>query len=165
MEAKICVPARLARRAAKLEGRRPHSHGGYQSENRKKINRAEQSAQTGASPRHVRLDRRGDLCAIAALQRIDVDEMLAHRSNVALLLIPLVPLVVIVEDHRDDIVEADDEAIVRRVVDEPVKPLVKLRKLAEAGLRFLQEVEMLLPDIIQGSPSRIARRQREKPLR
>jgi hypothetical protein len=34
----MCVPARLERRADKSEGRRPRSHGRYQSEAEEKIN-------------------------------------------------------------------------------------------------------------------------------
>ena len=37
-DAKLCVPARLARRAAKVQGRRPRSHGALQAEMAEKIN-------------------------------------------------------------------------------------------------------------------------------
>ena len=51
---------------------------------------------------------------IPAEQRVDVGEMLADCHLVALSLVALVPLVVVVENQGDEVVEAVDESVGRR---------------------------------------------------
>lgn len=70
---------------------------------------------------------------VPAKERINVREALSDRHLVALSLIALVPLVVIVEDQRNDIVEAVDEFVRSRRIDE-VKPAVKIRKVMIAAI-------------------------------
>ena len=62
--------------------------------------------------------------------------MLTDRDFIALALVLFVPLIVIVEDHRDYFVEAIDESIGRSLINEPVKPAVEVRKILKT-LRYL----------------------------
>src|SRR5271167_4391735 len=91
--------------------------------------------------------------------------MLAHGGDVALLLVPFVPLIMIVEDHRYEIVEFDDEPVARSVVDDAMEPLVELREVGKPALRLLKQDEMLLLDALERSPRRVVRCKRDEPLR
>ncbi len=51
---------------------------------------------------------------VPAEQRLDIGEVLPDRGFVALPLVVLVPLVMVMEDQRDDVVEAVDEPVRRR---------------------------------------------------
>src|SRR5437773_1422716 len=55
--------------------------------------------QRRAGGRHVSPATRGRSVAVAALQRFDVAEVFSDRGDVAGLLVFLVPLVVVMEDH------------------------------------------------------------------
>ena len=81
---------------------------------------------------------------IAAEQRFDVGEMLSDRDLVALPLVVLVPLIMVVKDQGYDVVEAVDESIGRRRVDEVVEPTVEIRKIMVSAVDFLQQRDMLL---------------------
>src|SRR5579863_2183433 len=141
-EANLCVPARLTRRAAKGEGRRPHSHGAINQRRRRKSRLApellDRGNERGARGRHMGAAAFRRLGPVAALEPVDVDQVLAHGGDVALLLVAFVPLVMIVEDHRYEIVEADDEAVARSVVDEAMEPLVELREVGKSALRLIE---------------------------
>ena len=48
---------------------------------------------------------------VSAEQRIDIGEVLPNRDLVALPLVALVPLVMVMENEREDVVEAVDETV------------------------------------------------------
>jgi len=73
-----------------------------------------------------------DAGRIPASERVHVRQVLADRDLVALALIPLVPLVVVVEDQGDDVVEAVDEPVRRSRVNEPVEPAVEVGEVVVA---------------------------------
>lgn len=70
-DAKLCVPTRLARRAAKVQGRRPRSHGPLQPEKSEKINRLHVPG-SGACCGLDGASSRGEARALAGLGRDDV---------------------------------------------------------------------------------------------
>jgi hypothetical protein len=65
--------------------------------------------------------------------------MLAHGGDVALLLVPFVPLIMVVKDHGYEIVETDHEAIMRSVVDQAMEALVELREVGESAFGLLEQ--------------------------
>jgi hypothetical protein len=81
---------------------------------------------------------------VLAQQRIDIGEVLADRDLVPLALIAFVPLVVVVEDDRDDVVEIVDEPVGNGRVDEPVKAAVESREIVEALLDVIEQHQMFL---------------------
>ena len=80
-----------------------------------------------------------DTRRVAAQQRVDVVEMLADGDAVALLLQRLVPLVVVVEDEGDHVIEVLDEAVVRGVVHQPVEAVVEVGEVVEARIDIGQQ--------------------------
>ena len=80
---------------------------------------------------------------IPAEQRFDVGEVLPNRDLVALSFVALVPLVVVMEDEGEDVVEAVYEPVVDGRVDEPVEPAVEVGKVMVAALNFAEQREML----------------------
>src|SRR5271166_1588554 len=89
---------------------------------------------------------------VAALKGVDVGQVLVHGRDIAFAFVALVPLVVIVEDQRDHVVEADDEPVARRVVDAAMKALVERREISESRLRLLEQGEMVVPDARELGP-------------
>ncbi len=63
---------------------------------------------------------------VSAKKSLDVIEVLVYCGLVSFAFVNLVPLIVVVEDQRDDPIEIYDEAILRRVVDQPVEPFVEI---------------------------------------
>ena len=94
-----------------------------------------------------------DACGIARFQRRDIGKMLFDGDRVALPLARLVPLVVIMEDHGDDVVEIDDEAVVRCAVYQPVEPFVEFGKGREACVDVAREVLMIRFQPVELGPS------------
>ena len=80
---------------------------------------------------------------VAAEQRVDIGEVLADRDFVALPLVVLVPLVVVVEDQRDDVVEAVDEAVGRGRVDQAVEAAVEVGEVVEALVDLVEQRQVL----------------------
>ena len=68
-----------------------------------------------------RIDPQG----IARAQRADIVEMFEDRALIAGAGEGLVPLVVIVEDEGDDVVEIDDKTIAGHLVDQKMEFLVE----------------------------------------
>lgn len=79
---------------------------------------------------------------VAALKRIDIGDVFVDRGKVALLFVLLVPLIVIVKNERDDVVEIVDEAVRRCLVYEPVKPVVQAGEVVKTAFNSLQQVGM-----------------------
>ena len=71
---------------------------------------------------------------VAAQKRVDVGQVLADGDFVALALVLFVPLVVVVKDQRDDVVEAVDEAVGRGRIDQPVEAAVEVGEVMVAIL-------------------------------
>src|SRR5271155_581036 len=105
------------------------------------------------------------LCPVAALEPVDVDQVLAHRRYIARLLVAFVPLIMIVKDHRDDIVKIDDEAVARSVVDQAMEPLVEFREVGKSAFPLMEQEQMLLLDALERSPRRIVGREDDEPSR
>jgi len=59
-------------------------------------------------------------------QRVDVSEVRTDRDLVALAFVAFAPLVVVVENQRDDVVEIVDEPVRRRRRDRAVKAIVEI---------------------------------------
>src|SRR5664279_1008913 len=95
-----------------------------------------------------------DAIGITPVESFDVFEVLAERSGVPFSLVHLVPLIVIVKDERDHVMEVGDEPIPRSIVDEPVKALVEVGKVVVARLDLREQVAMLLLDLAQRNPCR-----------
>ena len=84
---------------------------------------------------------------IAAFECIDVSEMFEDCRLVALLFILLVPLIVVVKNEADDIVEVVNKPVGRRRVYEAVKTAVQIGKVVKPEVDFLQQL-----DVAQGPP-------------
>jgi len=95
-----------------------------------------------------------DPLRVAGLQRLDVVEMLGDGDRVAFALVGFVPLIVIVKDQTDHIVEVFDEPVLRGVVDQAVEALVEPREILVAGLDLRQQGPVLLLDLPQRLPCR-----------
>src|ERR1700723_1341541 len=95
-----------------------------------------------------------DPSRIPAEQRLDVIEVLVKRDLVSLALIDFVPLIMVVKNQRNDVVKIDDEAVLRRVVDEPVEPLVEIGKVVIVSRDALQQRAMLGLQRLQAFPRR-----------
>ena len=65
--------------------------------------------------------------------------MLADRDLVALPFVLFVPLIVVVEDQRDDVVEVVDEAVGRGRIDQAVEPAVEVGEVVKAVVDFVQQ--------------------------
>lgn len=79
-----------------------------------------------------------DHADVPAEERFDICQVLTDRDLVALPLIVLVPLVVVVEAHRDDVVEGVDEPVRRGRADEPVNSAVQVGKAMIARLDLVE---------------------------
>ena len=99
-----------------------------------------------------------DALRITRSQRLDVVKVLGDGDRVALALVGFVPLVVIVEDEADHVMEIFNEAIAGGVVDKPVKALIKAGEIVKPSLDVSKETTVLLLDPFQGRPSRGIRR-------
>jgi len=93
----------------------------------------------------MRPARGADGAPIAAQQSIDVIEVLLDRDLVALPFVAFVPLIVVVKDQRDDVVEIVDEAIGHGRVDEPVQPVIEIGEVMEPPVEIGEQVAVLLP--------------------
>ena len=69
---------------------------------------------------------------VAGFQRCDIIQMFVDGALVALAGSGLVPLVVIVEDDGDRVVEIGDEAVLRGAVDQQVEAFVEDGEILEA---------------------------------
>src|ERR1700674_4172886 len=96
--------------------------------------------------------RHFDAVRISREQRFDVAKMLADRDNIALLLVCLPPLVVIVEDERNYVVEVGHEPVSRGVNDEPVEPLIQVGEIVKAGLYLAKQAAVFCFDFPQRFP-------------
>ena len=74
---------------------------------------------------------------VSAEQRIDIGEVLPNGDLVALPLVALVPLVMVMENEREDVVEAVDETVAHGGVDVLMEPAVEIGKIVVAVLDFL----------------------------
>ena len=76
--------------------------------------------------------------AIPCEERVDVGQVLADRDFVALPLVAFVPLIVVMKDQRDDVVEDIDEAVRHcRVAAVRFSPLTAERGLGNGLWRSL----------------------------
>ena len=91
---------------------------------------------------------------VPAEQRFDVGDVLPNRHPVALPLVALVPLVMVMENEREDVVETVDEPVVGRPVDELVETAVEIGKVLVTALDVLQQREMLLAQRFNLPPQR-----------
>lgn len=78
-------------------------------------------------------------------QRFDIGEVFPNRDLVALPFVAFIPLIVVVEDQRDEIIESLDEAVGRRGVDEAVEAAVKIREIVIAAIDLVQQGHMFIP--------------------
>ena len=62
----------------------------------------------------------------ARFQAVNVVKVFLDGRFISLFLRGFVPLVMVVEDHRDHVVKVDDEAVVRGLVDEAVEAIVEV---------------------------------------
>jgi hypothetical protein len=92
--------------------------------------------------------------SVAALQGVDIGQVLVHGDDIAFSLVSLIPLEMIVESHRDHFIKADDETVVRRIVDAPMKALVEFGEIGESNLGLPKEPEMLALDARKLFPGR-----------
>ena len=96
------------------------------------------------------LDRR----FLSAEQCLDVVEVLVNCDLVSLSFIVLLPLVVIVKNQRDDVVETVDEAIGRSPRHESMKLAVELREVVIAPIDVVQQLQMCVPEHFELRPQR-----------
>ena len=68
--------------------------------------------------------RQGSLF-LARFQRVDNSQMLADRGEVAVALVLLVPLIVVVEDERDHLLEFRHEAVLHDAADGGVEAFIE----------------------------------------
>jgi hypothetical protein len=69
--------------------------------------------------------------------------MLLDRHFVALPFVVLVPLIVVVEDQRYQVVEAANEPVWYRGIDQIVEPAVEIREVVKPGVYILEQRNML----------------------
>src|SRR5690606_7433460 len=74
---------------------------------------------------------------------------------VAQALVMLVPLIVVVKDEGDDLVEIGNETVRRDIIDEAVEAVVEIGKIVEAGVNVGKQLPVLLFQRIQLRPERI----------
>ena len=67
-----------------------------------------------------------DAYRILAEQRVDVGQVLQDRHFIALSFVALVPLIVVVKNHRDDVVEIIDKTVGNGSIDQPMQPVVEV---------------------------------------
>ncbi len=79
---------------------------------------------------------------IARLQCFDIVEMFNDSARIAFASEGLIPLIVIVEDDRDRVVEIRDEAIVRGAMNEKVEALIELRKITITLIEIVLQIVM-----------------------
>jgi DNA-binding GntR family transcriptional regulator len=94
-----------------------------------------------------------------ALELTEIREMFVNGALVALAGGRLVPLVVIVEDDGDGIVEIGDKAVLRSAVDQQMEALVECRELLIAAIHVGEHIEMVLLDDGQMLPGGMVLRQ------
>src|SRR5579872_6242662 len=99
-----------------------------------------------------------DPLGVSRQERLDVVEMLGDGDGVALALVGLVPLIMVMEDQADHVMEILDEAVARGIVDQPVKTVVEAGKILKPGLDLGEQLVMILLDLIEGSPGGGVRR-------
>lgn len=63
---------------------------------------------------------------ITAKKSFNVIQMFQYGGAIPLLFVNLVPLVVVVENQRDDFVEIRNESVVRSIVHQTVEPFVQI---------------------------------------
>jgi hypothetical protein len=80
---------------------------------------------------------------VPAEESLDVGEVFLDSDLVALPLVVLPPLVVVVKNQRDDVVEIIDEAVRCHRVDELVKPAVEVGEVMITLFDLCQESVML----------------------
>ena len=90
---------------------------------------------------------------IAAFEGIDQREMFPNGDLIPSAFIPLVPLIVIVEDHGDHVLEAFDKAVWRDSHNQAMEPAVQFREILKPGIDVREQFQMrrsycthLLPD-------------------
>ena len=95
-----------------------------------------------------------DTHRVLAEQGVDIVEVLHDGDAVALLLQRLVPLVVVVKDEGDDVIEILDEAVVRGILHQPVEAVIEVREVVKARIDARQQLLMLGADRRQAAPER-----------
>ena len=80
---------------------------------------------------------------VTTKQRFDVREVLSNSCLVALALIVLVPLIMVVKDQCNDIVEAVDKPVGHGRIDKVVEPIVEIGKVMVSAVDFLQQRDVL----------------------
>ena len=95
-----------------------------------------------------------DARGVAALKRVDVSQVLPDGDLVALALVPLVPLVMVVKDQCDDVVEPVDEPVRRGRIDQAMEPAVEVGKVVVALIDHGEQRDVLLPQCRQLFPKR-----------
>src|SRR5688572_12965395 len=88
------------------------------------------------------------LALVTRSQRRDVGEVLADRDFIPLPFVTLVPLVMVVKNEGDDVVEVVDETVWCRSVDQPMEAVVEVGEILKAQIHFRKQF-MMLP--FQGS--------------
>ena len=101
------------------------------------------------------LDEKVDLDRIARAERRDIGEVFLEGAGIALARIRLVPLVVIVEDDGDHVVEIDDEPVPRGPVHQQVEALVEFGEIHIAVLDIGKDVVVHGLDGVQFPPGRV----------
>ena len=81
--------------------------------------------------------------------------MFANRGLVAIALELFVPLIVVVENQRDHLLESHHKAVLHRAVDRGVKPFVQPREISEIGVDPHQKVRVFAFQPRNGRPDRM----------
>src|SRR5215213_4464583 len=92
-------------------------------------------------------------------QGVDVDQMLPDRDFVALPFVTLLPLIMIVKNQGDYVVEPFDEAIGRGGIYQTVESAVEIGEVPVAKLDLLLQQKVFLPEFLQLTPMRRTFRQ------
>lgn len=100
----------------------------------------------------MRATRQLDDGRVPTEQRLDIGEVFPDRNFVALTLILFVPLVVIVEDQRDDVEEVLDEAVGCRGIDQLMEAAIEVRKVVVPLIDIVQQGEVFLAQGSQTLP-------------
>ena len=85
---------------------------------------------------------RGD---VAAFKGFDQREMFLDGNLIPRAFIALVPLIMVVEDHGDNVLEAFDKAVWRDCRNQPVKSAVQLREILKSSVDICEQLQMCRP--------------------
>ena len=90
---------------------------------------------------------------IASTQGIDVIQMFPDSVFIADALIRFIPLKVIVEHERDDLLELLHEPIGKHVIDDRVKSFIQLREIVKVMINPIQQIKVVTLKLIKAGPN------------